>query len=1127
MNCMGATCSSLIGEVSDLKVLSPETAVFPMKTTVSRSFRLSAVIFAEVFLMLLMISSATVVSASEEENRIINSIKVGKKSFDVYHSNRWFVRSERGTEFNTIKPNYIPFQNKFVAHKYKKKSFSFFSRYLKNNDSHTTNDYKTHPAKTKTKNMENHIKPNFETLLNTGYFDADNSSSESSSPNSLNLKFKKGFLIMEPNNLKGTGKKKEIVHCGNSILRCYTSINCSASDETFRKHNYLERVPLNTKTLQNLNVIKCVQNKKVRRSNENNSTHLFSANKSFIPDLPTLRESYHLPQVNVGEIDCICVTFLSTTKTPHLQEKTKKKEIDQQVKIMQINHKTKDNHPNKTNKVPKKFTASSSGNIGIKQSGVAFFYKIDNWLIKSGNSIALNETLKVQNHVRRKRFLFPSEFSSGTAFSREGKWSQKNTIPSVGKENRRRNYGTLRGQRGLSMETPLWRRSRCLDKAIISDEELWKRNSIYLYNDKRRNIAFQNGNDHRLHISSLRKSIYGRKGNFSKRETLVMSKRPSMDERKFPKTSKRENGRWTWKELPITHKRSTAEKREVSGVPDKKRNQEKSFPSEMTTESFGIPKLKSREDFSKQNVTFKNRSYKSETYILPESKRATRINTITASSHHSSPNKVYYGGDEMEKAGRNIPAIIKGRKEENGDSFDGNISNKRLDRARRPRVAVGYSGASGSSVGIDESLETNFLNNKNSQEAGTFHGDQRSFSRGLDSPRGRQKMMGRRRKRKIDISSVSVVEGEDAALPCDLRSTDPEDSVQIILWIKEGLHTPLYSYDFRELLRGQPKETKPDANSTLSRRTSFRTDRSPAALIIQKAEMDDAGMYRCRVDFHHSPTLNYRVNLTVVVAPAVVSINWYVNNSSPKTVIGEEAGPFLEHAQPVITCRNSDGWPPASVKWYENNKLLDDSYVVDYDEGVVVNDLVFPSLTRDDLGRNLTCIASNTKKSPPAVKSIVIDMTLRIIGVKLINLGTIWADEQSRAVCQIWGSKPPPNVLWWLGSQMHLPSETRISDDDKNVTLSYLDFTPAADEDGAMLICQATNEMLPDQAIQDSTILTVNSFMLFLVNFKSLIIIIPGSSSWSTFSSLLPSNQKLQWAKDGSLRYSASNSCPL
>lgn len=72
------------------------------------------------------------------------------------------------------------------------------------------------------------------------------------------------------------------------------------------------------------------------------------------------------------------------------------------------------------------------------------------------------------------------------------------------------------------------------------------------------------------------------------------------------------------------------------------------------------------------------------------------------------------------------------------------------------------------------------------------------------------------------------------------------------------------SYDHRELQAGRPKQTKPDANTTLARRTTFRADTSPAALLIERVDADDGGIYRCRVDYLLSPTQNKKVNLTVI-----------------------------------------------------------------------------------------------------------------------------------------------------------------------------------------------------------------------------------------------------------------------
>ncbi|XP_064104739.1 uncharacterized protein LOC135214400 isoform X2 [Macrobrachium nipponense] len=331
----------------------------------------------------------------------------------------------------------------------------------------------------------------------------------------------------------------------------------------------------------------------------------------------------------------------------------------------------------------------------------------------------------------------------------------------------------------------------------------------------------------------------------------------------------------------------------------------------------------------------------------------------------------------------------------------------------------------------------------------------------------------RRQKRKIEMLDVTVVEGGLAALPCDLKVEDPKDSVQLILWIKEGIHTPLYSYDYRELLGGRPREIRPDANSTLSRRTTFRTDRTPAALIIERTDAEDAGIYRCRVDFLLSPTINRRVNLTVIVPPSELRVSWQLGNSGLMEVHNREAGPFLENSQPSLACFSDDGWPPPSLSWYEGDELLDSSYTYNAVKGQVENELSLAPLTRDDLGRRLTCQASNSNKTHPTALTVSIAMTLSIISVEVEPLGIVWAGEKTDVECHVWGSRPSPSVVWWLGHQM-IPTTQSIVLDEGNETISVLNFVPTPRDDGNMLICQATNEKLPDQAVQDSILLSVN-----------------------------------------------------
>ncbi|XP_042870627.1 uncharacterized protein LOC122252301 isoform X2 [Penaeus japonicus] len=330
-----------------------------------------------------------------------------------------------------------------------------------------------------------------------------------------------------------------------------------------------------------------------------------------------------------------------------------------------------------------------------------------------------------------------------------------------------------------------------------------------------------------------------------------------------------------------------------------------------------------------------------------------------------------------------------------------------------------------------------------------------------------------RRERTAEQRDVTMVEGGLAALPCDISRDDPQDAVQLILWMKEGIITPIYSYDHRELQAGRPKQTKPDANTTLARRTTFRADTSPAALLIERVDADDGGIYRCRVDYLLSPTQNKKVNLTVIVPPSRARVAWHLGNSGMMPVENGVAGPFQEATQPVLTCSNDDGWPPPAVVWYEGDKVLDDNFEVDMNGATVENELRLGSLTRSDLGRRLTCIAANTNKTQPATTTITISMTLGIVSVRVDEVPPVWAGERAEVQCKVWGSRPPPTVVWWLGSVMLSPTHTKVMED-SNMTVSILHFTPQPQDDGAMLICQATNEKLPDQAVQDSRLLTVN-----------------------------------------------------
>uniref|UniRef100_A0A182T2M9 IGv domain-containing protein n=1 Tax=Anopheles maculatus TaxID=74869 RepID=A0A182T2M9_9DIPT len=70
----------------------------------------------------------------------------------------------------------------------------------------------------------------------------------------------------------------------------------------------------------------------------------------------------------------------------------------------------------------------------------------------------------------------------------------------------------------------------------------------------------------------------------------------------------------------------------------------------------------------------------------------------------------------------------------------------------------------------------------------------------------------------------------------------------------------LEGFDARDIREGSHRSS----NSSFDGRTNFYPNRTPAMLEILQTKPTDSGIYRCRVDFHKSPTRNTRVQLTVI-----------------------------------------------------------------------------------------------------------------------------------------------------------------------------------------------------------------------------------------------------------------------
>lgn len=108
----------------------------------------------------------------------------------------------------------------------------------------------------------------------------------------------------------------------------------------------------------------------------------------------------------------------------------------------------------------------------------------------------------------------------------------------------------------------------------------------------------------------------------------------------------------------------------------------------------------------------------------------------------------------------------------------------------------------------------------------------------------------------------SVVSGS-AHLPCNI--TPPlgsGDAARLVLWYKDSDPQPVYSFDARYL---NPKHWSQDPN--FGSRTFFRHTVEPAQLIVSSVTLQDAGFYKCRVDFKQSPTVTNAVELKIIEEP--------------------------------------------------------------------------------------------------------------------------------------------------------------------------------------------------------------------------------------------------------------------
>lgn len=334
----------------------------------------------------------------------------------------------------------------------------------------------------------------------------------------------------------------------------------------------------------------------------------------------------------------------------------------------------------------------------------------------------------------------------------------------------------------------------------------------------------------------------------------------------------------------------------------------------------------------------------------------------------------------------------------------------------------------------------------------------------------------------VSVSEAEAVAGGVVMLSCNITPPIGEDVVYLVIWYKEGLASPIYSYDSRDKSSKEASHWSDD--KTVGGRVSFElgSGNYPARLTLQAVRDSDAGMYRCRVDFKKSPTRNHNVNLTVILPPDSLAVINEKGDHIPNYILG----PYPEGSSVNITCIATGGRPPPKVTWWQENALLDETFEK-LPSRQIRNVLRLEKLERKHLNAVFTCQASNNNLVAPISSAVTLDLILRPVSVKILGENRpVSADTKYNISCQVIGARPPPRITWLKGN-MALKSTKRLVSEDGNSTTSTVTFTPSVEDYGKSLTCrvESHNPSDTDRVYEDSWKLNVHHVPIVSLSFGS------------------------------------------
>ncbi|XP_034835919.2 B-cell receptor CD22-like [Maniola hyperantus] len=312
----------------------------------------------------------------------------------------------------------------------------------------------------------------------------------------------------------------------------------------------------------------------------------------------------------------------------------------------------------------------------------------------------------------------------------------------------------------------------------------------------------------------------------------------------------------------------------------------------------------------------------------------------------------------------------------------------------------------------------------------------------------------------VSTMDVEAVVGRTASLPCDIEPDSHEDRVYMVLWFRHAGGKPLYSFDVRG--RSFNKALHWSDPLAFGRRAYFVTMSRPSSLTVDAVQLDDEGVYRCRVDFKNSPTRNFQIRLNVVVPPHQLLLY----DEAGRDVAGV-VGPLEEGGNFTLLCELRGGRPQPTLSWLINNKPVEDHTVLKNDGKIIISRISVHGAERSWLNSSVKCQATNTPLLSPHERTARVEMNLRPTSVSILDKpGQLSADSEVTLVCVTHGSRPAALVTWYRENRKYTRGKHSEFTNETS-TVSRLSMLPQPEDDGSMIRCRADNPVLR-VALEDS-----------------------------------------------------------